>query len=471
VRLTCALAEKTESDVLLRFSVADAGVGMTPVQLASQKALFSGETIPAAMNLDSGNLALVVCARLFHMMGGATEITSDFGYGATYSTSIRFGVACATLDHRSAIFATQRALVVEANDAVRSSLVDMLVGFSMRASGLERQERIVSALRAAEQQQDPFTLLVVDWRPTTSAMHSLMVGIHDAALAFPPMVIATLSTHIHEETLSLDKYGLSAVIYKPVNVSLLFDALVNLLIGKKSARLPAKDPAADPPPDRLDGMRILLVEDNRINQQIAGELLGGAGAAISFANNGLEALRVLQERGVTAFDLALMDLQMPEMNGLDATKAIRALGPFTRMSLPVIAMTANADAQEVTECLRAGMNGHTVKPITVSRLFDVVKNWAPLAPSHSPLVLAMVEKLRLRLPELPLPPDLAEKTLLPLLPLAHTGRTQLLMDAMTQNDPEPLRSLLDDLEELARLRAPAAPADAPTTENIEGGRQ
>jgi len=177
--------------------------------------------------------------------------------------------------------------------------------------------------------------------------------------------------------------GLEAVLVKPVSPSLLFDTTIRALVGEArpapEAAGEAPSPRADASLGRLRGARVLLVEDNELNQQVALELLGAAEVAVDLATNGEEAVRRVQE---SRYGLVLMDLQMPVMDGFEATRRIRALPGFEK--LPILAMTANAMAGDRERSLAAGMNDHVTKPIDPDALFEALLQWLPEGPPASP---------------------------------------------------------------------------------------
>ena len=192
-----------------------------------------------------------------------------------------------------------------------------------------------------------------------------------------------------------ERIQIDGFLLKPVTTSMLVDTLVTLFAGARQDRT-VLAPEADRHADRLRGLRVLLAEDNEINQQIAVELLEGVGATVEVANDGLEAVRKLLDQPMPPnYDVVLMDLQMPEMDGYQATNKIRSDPRFA--SLPIIAMTAHATIDERQKCLAAGMNGHVSKPIDPSLLFDTLERFVvptakgPAVPPQEPAPTAVAE--------------------------------------------------------------------------------
>src|SRR6185295_8552354 len=215
---------------------------------------------------------------------------------------------------------------------------------------------------------DPFDLVFMDWR--MPGMDGLQASRHiktDETLSHRPAIVLVTAFGREEVREEAERLQLDGFLVKPVTKSMIVDTLVNVFAdGGEDLRGAADGEQAS----RLRGARILVTEDNEINQQIAVELLEGAGATVTVANNGREAVEMLSGPGEPPFDVVLMDLQMPEMDGYQATAKLRADPRLA--ALPIIAMTAHATVAERQRCLAAGMNDHVAKPIDPAALFDAV---------------------------------------------------------------------------------------------------
>ena len=226
-------------------------------------------------------------------------------------------------------------------------------------------------------QQDssqPYEVIFMDWRmPGLDGIEAARLIKQDPKLKKHPAVVLVTAFGREEVREEAERVQMDGFLLKPVTTSMLVDTLVGLFAGTREDRT-ALAPAVDRHADRLRGVRILLAEDNEINQQIAVELLEGVGATVEVANNGLQAVRkMLEQPEPPTVDVVLMDLQMPEMDGYQATRKIRSDPRFA--SFPIIAMTAHATIEERQKCLEAGMNGHVSKPIDPSALFETLERF------------------------------------------------------------------------------------------------
>jgi two-component system sensor histidine kinase/response regulator len=243
----------------------------------------------------------------------------------------------------------------------------------------------------------------MDWRmPGMDGIQAARLIKEDTQLKTHPAVVLVTAFGREEVREEAESIHIDAFLLKPVTTSMLVDTLVSLFAGAQARQNGTG--SGDRHADRLRGMRILLTEDNEINQQIAVELLEGVGATVEVANDGLEAVRkLLDQPAPPNFDLVLMDLQMPEMDGYQATRKIRSDPRFA--SFPIIAMTAHATIEERQKCLDAGMNGHVSKPIDPSSLFDTLERFVSpamkdrAAPQQEPATAAVAEADAL--PEVP----------------------------------------------------------------------
>jgi two-component system sensor histidine kinase/response regulator len=270
------------------------------------------------------------------------------------------------------------ALAVDDNDAARQVMTDMLRTLGLRAEACASGAEAISAVRACDH-DDPIRLMVIDWNmpgmdgiATASAIRS------DTALQSVPKVVVVTAFGREEIRARAETAGLDAFLLKPVSQSTLFDTLVNLFVPEQRKDFRDHSKRIE---ERwsLRGTCILLAEDNEINQQIAVELLEGVGAQVEVANDGREAVEKLDHGGAEKFDAVLMDLQMPDMDGYTAARHIRDDPRFK--SLPVIAMTAHALAEERERCLAAGMNDHITKPIDPDVMFQTLLRWLPVTGS------------------------------------------------------------------------------------------
>ena len=265
------------------------------------------------------------------------------------------------------------ALVVDDNAAARDILVHVLDNFCARVDAVSSGEEAITAVKQHDSGR-PYDVVFMDWRmPGMDGIEAARLIKQDAELKKHPAVVLVTAFGREEVREEAERVQMDGFLLKPVTTSMLVDTLVGIFAGTQQDRA-APAPAVDRHADRLRGVRILLAEDNEINQQIAVELLEGVGATVEVANNGLEAVRkMLEQPEPPKVDVVLMDVQMPEMDGYQATRKIRSDPRFA--SFPIIAITAHATIEERQKCLEAGMNGHVSKPIDPSALFDTVERF------------------------------------------------------------------------------------------------
>jgi len=266
-------------------------------------------------------------------------------------------------------------LVVDDNDAAREVLVHMAGSLGLRASAANGGHEAIQAVVAADARNEPFDLLLLDWK--MPGMNGVDCAKHlaDMPLAHPPPTVLMLTAFSRDEIarrLAAERLTVAATLTKPVTPSTLLDASLQAMgrPRQNALRGDLRDEALQSNRAALAGTRVLLVEDNPINQELARDLLGRAQIVVRVANNGREAVDML---GRERFDAVLMDCQMPVMDGYAATRELRS-DPQWR-DLPVIAMTANAMVGDREKVLAAGMNDHIAKPINVTEMFATLARW------------------------------------------------------------------------------------------------
>ena len=405
VYLKAELLEQVGERARLRFSVKDTGIGMTPEQAARLFQPFSQADASTTRKHGGTGLGLTICKRLVELMGGEIWLESEPGVGSTFRFTVSVGVASGPAQSRIVPeqLRTVSALVVDDNAAARDILVHALDGFCARVDAVSSGEEAIAAVKQHDSDR-PYDVIFMDWRmPGMDGIQAARLIKEDPQLKTHPAVVLVTAFGREEVREEAERIQMDGFLLKPVTTSMLVDTLVTLFAGARQDRT-ALAPAVDRHADRLRGVRILLAEDNEINQQIAVELLEGVGATVEVANDGLEAVRKLLDQPVPPnFDVVLMDLQMPEMDGYQATRKIRSDPRFA--SFPIIAMTAHATIEERQKCLEAGMNGHVSKPIDPSSLFDTLERFVaptvkgPAVPPQEPAPAAVAEADEL--PEVP----------------------------------------------------------------------
>ncbi|MES3004115.1 MAG: response regulator, partial [Pseudomonadota bacterium] len=366
-------SERTETSVLLHFRVQDTGIGLTQEQLGRLFQSFSQADTSTTRKFGGTGLGLAISKKLAQLMGGEVGVESDFGKGSSFWFSARVGVGAASRREflPNPDLRGRRALVVDDNAHARASIVDMLQGMTFIVNEASSGAAAVAAVQQAARDELPYDVVYLDWRmPGMDGMQTAR-AIRSLGLASPPMFLMVTAYGREEVLKEAEAAGIASVLVKPVSPSILFDTTVGALGGRQPTAAGAQGAAPDLRLASIRGARALLVEDNDINQQVARELLEEAGLIVDVADNGLVALRAVQE---TAYDVVFMDMQMPVMDGVAATREIRKIARLD--GLPIVAMTANAMEQDRRKCLDAGMNDFVVKPIDPEDLTTVLLRWA-----------------------------------------------------------------------------------------------
>ncbi len=382
------VSARTAAGVLLHFSVRDTGIGLTEEQISRLFQSFSQADSSTTRKFGGTGLGLAISKNLASLMGGEVGVSSVYGKGSDFWFTVQLGLSRI---HKRTLLPNpdlrgRRALVVDDNDHARGVIRAMLESMTFKVSDLATGAAAVEAVRAAHSAAQPFDVVYLDWR--MPGMDGMEAARQIRALGLSPEpVLVMVSAYGREEMIKeAGLLGIRVVLVKPVTPSMLFDTTMEALSGRRSeARV--NGPAASADIELLApvrGARILLAEDNEINQQIACELLRDAGFVVEVAENGQIALEMVQR---AAYDLVLMDMQMPVMDGLSATTAIRNISRLH--ALPIVAMTANAMAGDRRSCLEAGMNDFVSKPIDPESFWHMLVKWipprdTPLSPSASP---------------------------------------------------------------------------------------
>ena len=368
------VVEETDKDGLFRFSVRDTGIGLTAEQIGKLFQSFQQADTSTSRKFGGTGLGLAISKKLAIIMGGDVGVESEYGKGSTFWFTARLGkgVAKARKFLPEPDLRGRRMLVVDDNEMNRIVLVEMLTGMTFSVKDVASGKAALEEIRSASAADQPYDVVLLDWRmpgmdgiETAKAIRELPIG------TFPHMVMVT--AYGREEVLKEAALaGLEDVLIKPVSPSTMFDTLVHVLGGKPD-ETGAKAQQATPLMENLNaikGSSILLVEDNEFNQQIATELLTEAGFKVDVAENGLKSIEMLDKR---PYDIVLMDMQMPVMDGTTATREIRKDERFK--DLPILAMTANVMEADIEKCREAGMWDHIGKPIDPDELFGKLLKW------------------------------------------------------------------------------------------------
>jgi two-component system sensor histidine kinase/response regulator len=374
--LATKIIERSDDKVTLQFSMRDTGIGMSEEQQAKLFQAFSQADTSTTRKYGGTGLGLTISKRLVNMMGGEIWVESKPGHGTTFSFTADFGLGKETVKKRfvpSPDLRGLRVLVVDDSATSRQILQDILESFSFEVNLAASGEDALEEIERADKDQ-PFELVIMDWKmPGMDGLEtSKRIKTHKTLSKIPAIVLVTA---YGKEGLmrQADEIGLEGFLLKPVSSSMLFDAIMQAL-GKEVQGVPRvsrKKEQSDEESNAIYGARVLLVEDNEINQQVAQEILQGGGLIVTIANNGQEGVDAAKKN---QHDAILMDIQMPVMDGFTASREIRNLRSEIR-HVPIIAMTAHAMAGDEQKSIEAGMNDHVTKPIDPGQLFATLQKW------------------------------------------------------------------------------------------------
>ncbi len=386
VLISVSCEELDDENCMLSFTIRDTGIGMNEEQMAHLFSPFTQGDASTTRNYGGTGLGLSICKRLVELMGGEIHVESQPGRGSCF----RFGIRCKkdtkgamrNEDMRSLLReqATQmRILIVDDNRHARESMNEFLHAWGIPCRSVSSGREAILAVQEADGLGCPYQVVLMDWN--MPGMDGLEAARRIRALplqqASPRIVL--LSAYTREEAM---RKGIppfiDSFLAKPVISSILFNHLFEQPQAHAIHSIAEGDATATcDEPRPLQGQRLLLVEDNEINQELANIILTQAGACVVSAQHGAEAIEILQRD--RNFDCILMDMQMPVLSGVEATKIIRQR--LDMREIPIIAMTANAMREAIDECLAAGMNAHIAKPIEKRSLLAMLTRWLSLEPT------------------------------------------------------------------------------------------
>lgn len=362
-----ALDQQHGEQVVLRFTVIDSGIGLEPEQIARLFATFEQASSFTTRKYGGSGLGLAISKRLAEMMGGQVGVDSVPGQGSSFWFTARLSLAasCDSGPRVDPELRHSRILVVDDNKAALSALMNILSQLEIHPEAASSAQEALRLLETSQGQEKAFAAVLVD------AVMPGMDGLATARLIrqmdlSPAPSLVLLAAHGQEDILrAAEEVPLDATLFKPVLASALIHAL-NRLVGHEPEGPRDLDPDAVVPPN-LAGHRILLVEDSLLNQQVATEMLTDAGLIVELAENGA---RAIEMAGQHDYDAILMDIQMPVMDGVTATRLLRET-PRTR-ALPIVAMTANVMEEDRQRYRKAGMTDFVAKPIEPATLFRIL---------------------------------------------------------------------------------------------------
>jgi two-component system sensor histidine kinase/response regulator len=377
-----AVREDAGNEVLLYFAVKDTGIGLTPEQQGRLFQSFQQADTSTTRKYGGTGLGLAIAKSLAALMGGEVGVESEYGKGSTFWFTARLGrgEARKRLLLPDPDLRGRRVLVVDDNDNSRAVIHDMLASMTFSTTEAPSGAAAVEEVKRAAGAGLPYEVVFLDWQMPGMDGIEAAKRIRALGLSPPPHLVMVTAFGREEVLKEAGGAGFEDVLIKPVSPSVLFDTAIRVLGGLRTEqrRAAGVEQGHSALADRLAGIggaRVLVVEDNEINQEVAQGLLEDAGFNVDLAGDGAAAIRKVQaaQDAGLPYDVVLMDMQMPVMDGLTATRELRRLPQLAE--LPILAMTANAMQGDREQCLEAGMNDHVAKPIEPEVLWRTLLQW------------------------------------------------------------------------------------------------
>ncbi|MFZ5482680.1 MAG: response regulator [Pseudomonadota bacterium] len=368
---------ETARDIELRFEVHDTGIGLTEAARSRLFRSFQQADSSTTRKYGGTGLGLAISKSLAELMGGRVGVESEYGKGSTFWFTARLGKS-KTAPRKllpKPDLRGMRVLVAEDNSHARNVLTEMLDSMSFNVDAVADGAQAVEAVRQAAEQGKPYRVLMLDWRMPQMDGRETTHRIQALNLADPPKIIIVTAYGREDVSRAAHAAGVDDILVKPINPSMVFDTLMRVMDAEEPFLAPLSPDGVGVDLSSIAGARILLAEDNELNQEVARELLTQSGFLVDIVGHGEAALEQLARQ---PYDIVLMDMQMPVMDGVTATEQIRSQTRYA--NLPIVAMTANALASDRELCLKAGMNDHIAKPIDPNALGKTLLKW--ISPRH-----------------------------------------------------------------------------------------
>ncbi|MBF0345067.1 MAG: response regulator [Nitrospirae bacterium] len=375
--LAIKVIEIDDKEVTLGFSVKDTGVGIKPDVIPNLFRPFSQADSSTTRRYGGTGLGLSICKKLIGLMNGEINVISEYGKGSEFTFTLK------TI-YRQPISANylippdligMRVMVVDDNASTRDIFKDILEGFTMDVTAVDCGMAAIEQLKCACEMpmEQQYKLLLIDLKmPGMDGLETTRYILSDPKITNQPVIIM-VTAHSNEDVRQRSReIGIRFFLTKPIKKSMLFNTIIEAF-GKNTRHQAKRYENGNPESKRLStikGARLLLVEDHYINQQVAFEVLTDAGFVVELASNGLEAVHAVETK---EYNAVLMDIQMPQMDGLEATRKIRE--SISMEELPIIAMTAHVMKEEQDKCYAAGMNDHVSKPVDIKDLCNTLLRW------------------------------------------------------------------------------------------------
>ncbi len=411
VVLKVQLLEQNGKDIKLQFSVRDTGIGMSQEQVDKLFQSFVQADSSITRKYGGSGLGLTIAKRLSELMGGEIWVESELGEGSTFHVTVSMQCQPDSIPKVQLLntLGVLKILVVDDSESSREIFKGMLSMHAVDVDCVDSGEEALVLIREAdEKHRKPYDLMLLDWRMPEMDGVDVLKELEVLGIEAPPSVIMLTAFGREELKQEAEQKGINVenMLVKPVTVSTLFDKISEVMghtLQRRRRRNVQHRLDLLESAHKLEGAKVLLVEDNELNQELALALLEGNGIEVDVASDGKQALKMID---LHSYDGVLMDCQMPVMDGYTATREIRKQAHL--QALPVIAMTANAMVSDIEKVLAAGMNDHIAKPVNVRGMFATMAKWIKPAP-HKKAIKQQAQQADSDTEALLLPPSAVEK--------------------------------------------------------------
>ena len=447
--------EEDENGQLVCFSVSDTGIGLTDEQMGRLFQAFEQADASTTREHGGTGLGLAISKKLAQLMGGDVGVSSEVGKGSTFwfTSYLAKGEGGARSATRPDLRG-RRVLIIDDNAQAREVLASMLTSMTFVVHEAPSGREGIELVRQAADRGEPHEIVFIDWQmPGLDGIETGRLIRALPNLSGPPHLVMVTAYGREEVLRQAEQASFENVLIKPVTPSMLFDSIVQVLTDVRDLKRQSHIASPEINLSSIHGAHILLVEDNELNREVAIGLLEDAHLSIDQAENGAVAVQQLSKKD---YDLILMDMQMPVMDGISATKAIRSNPRFA--SLPILAMTANAMDRDREMCLAAGMNDHLAKPIDPDKLYRALLQWIHPRAAFASDSAAITSVSTF--PPSAAPRDLVIPGIDTMTALKRTGGNRKRYESLLQRFADSQSHALDD------IRAAFAAKDSPTAQRI-----
>ncbi len=350
--------------VRLVYTVADTGIGMSPEFMANMYQPFSRQIDSRVNSIQGTGLGLAITKQMVELLGGTIDCQSEQGKGTTFTVVL--DIPAADRQREDMQLEPIDVLIVDDDETMLEIASDTLTSLGATAEQARSGLEALGMIEHRHLSGRDYNVIIVDWKmPDIDGLETVRRIRSELGSKVPVLLISAYDWADIED--KAKEAGANGFVSKPLFRSTLYDK-INDLIGNESRSIEPEDDYSD-----LEGLHILIAEDNDINWEIISAMLAMFGITCDRAENGRICVDRMREAEKGSYELIFMDIQMPEMNGLDATRAIRKLEDPWASSIPIVAMTADAFSENVTECLNAGMNGHIAKPVDIKLVIKEIR--------------------------------------------------------------------------------------------------